>query len=112
MIVVARGHAVGGAGHVWRRPGTILFFSDATSIQVHGSVTNPYFGPPNRGLFFELILARAGCVLKNFGNRPSSIVPKPPKPGFVSFGIIHMRVYGNFLGFNYPTEKARFKPAH
>ena len=29
-----------------------------------------------------------GLVLKNFENMPSGIVPKPPKPGFVSFGAI------------------------
>ena len=29
-----------------------------------------------------------GLILKNFENISSGIVPKPPKPGFVSFGAI------------------------
>ena len=33
-----------------------------------------------------------GLVLKNFENMPSGIVPKPPKPVFVSFGAIDVGV--------------------
>jgi len=44
--------------------------------------------------------------LKSFGlmptfseNMPSGIVPKPPKPGFVSFGAIDVGAVWNFLGW-------------
>ena len=37
-------------------------------------------------------LKRFGLVFENLENMPSSIVPKPPKPGFVSFGAIDVRV--------------------
>ena len=60
--VVARGHAVGGVGHVYRRVGAILFFSDATSIQVHGSVNESLPRLSNwRAFFFAWFSGQSWC---------------------------------------------------
>ena len=50
----ALGHAVGRVGHVGRRAGKILFFSDATSIQVHASVNESLPRLSNWRAFFCL----------------------------------------------------------
>ena len=42
-------------------------------------------------------LKRFGLVFENLENMPSSIVPKPPKPGFVSFGAIDLAVIWSFV---------------
>jgi hypothetical protein len=39
----------------------------------------------------------SGLRSENFGNIPSGIVPKPPKPGFVNFGAIDVGGFGAFL---------------
>jgi hypothetical protein len=41
-------------------------------------------------------LKSSGWELKNFENMPSGIVPKSPKPGFVSFGAIDVGVIWSF----------------
>jgi hypothetical protein len=44
------------------------------------------------------------------GNMPSSIVTKPPKPGFVGFGSTYLGGYQKFLGdyFSVLREKRPF----